>query len=93
MEQLTSEGFILYYLKYLTRWNKTASLKSVIESYESRTNHPKWDKELLETLTNIAIFEHNDTQSMTSDKVMSMEEVLNELRKKNRDKKIKEILT
>lgn len=90
--KLTSGEFVLYYLRYLTKWNKTASLQSVIDSYDTRTNHPKWDKELLNTLINVASFEYEDTQGMTSDKVMSMEEVLNELQRKNRDKKLNDIL-
>ena len=60
--QLTSGEFVIYYLKYLTKWNKSASLLSVIESYEGRTNHPNHDKELLKTITEIAVFEHTDTQ-------------------------------
>jgi hypothetical protein len=90
--KLTSGEFVLYYLRYLTKWNKTASLQSVIDSYDTRTNHPKWDKELLNTLINVATFEYSDTQSMTSDKVMSMEEVLNELQRRDRDKKLNDIL-
>jgi len=90
--QLTSGEFVIYYLKYLTKWNKSASLLSVIESYEGRTNHPNHDKELLKTITEIAVFEHTDTQSMTSDKVLSIEEVMGELRRKNRDKKLNNIL-
>ena len=96
--QLTSGEFVIYYLKYLTKWNKSASLLSVIESYEGRsmilwgrTNHPNHDKELLKTITEIAVFEHTDTQSMTSDKVLSIEEVMAELRRKNRDKKLNDI--
>jgi len=90
--QLTSGEFVIYYLKYLTKWNKSASLLSVIESYEGRTNHPNHDKELLKTITEIAVFEHTDTQAMTSDKVLSIEEVMGELRRKNRDKKLNNIL-
>lgn len=97
---MKSGDFVIFYLKYLTKWNKSASLLSVIkemslkskESYENRTNHPKWDKELLKEITNIAIFEHTDTQDMTSDKVLSMEEVLSELTRKNRDKKLNKLL-
>ena len=90
--QLTSGEFVIYYLKYLTKWNKSASLLSVIESYEGRTNHPNHDKELLKTITEIAVFEYTDTQDMTSDKVLSIEEVMGELRRKNRDKKLNNIL-
>jgi hypothetical protein len=99
--QLTSTEFIIYYLKYLTKWNKSTSLLSVIESYElqllaaslctPRTNHPSHDKDLLKTITEIAVFEHRDTQTMTSDKVLSIEEVMAELRRKNRDKKLNDI--
>ena len=89
--QLTSAEFIIYYLKYLTKWNKSTSLLSVIESYELRTNHPSHDKDLLKTITEIAVFEHRDTQTMTSDKVLSIEEVMAELRRKNRDKKLNDI--
>ena len=76
--QLTSK-FVINYLMYLTKWNKSPSLLSVIDAYENRSNHERWDKELLKSIIDVATFEHIDTQTMTNDKVLSMEEVLSEL--------------
>jgi 16S rRNA G527 N7-methylase RsmG len=89
--QLTTSEFVINYLKYLTKWNKSASLLSIIDAYENRKNHERWDKELLNSIINVATFEHTYTQDMTSDKVLSMEEVISELRRRNRDKKLNDI--
>jgi translation elongation factor EF-1alpha len=88
--QLTSK-FVINYLKYLTKWNKSPSLLSVIDAYENRSNHERWDKELLKSIIDVATFEHIDTQTITNDKVLSMEEVLSELRRRDRDKKLNDI--
>lgn len=49
-KKLTSMGFILKYLEYLSKWNQSASLLSIISSYKSV------DTDSLEELTEIALY-------------------------------------
>lgn len=54
--------FVLLYLMYLQKWNKSASLSSVVESVERRIDN--LSQEEVNDLVNIAVFEHSDTQEM-----------------------------
>ncbi len=54
--------FVLLYLMYLQKWNKSASLSSVVESVERRIDN--LSQEEINDLVNIAVFEHSDTQEM-----------------------------
>lgn len=54
--------FVLLYLMYLQKWNKSASLSSVVESVERRIDN--LSQEEMNDLVNIAVFEHSDTQEM-----------------------------
>ena len=82
-KKYTSREFLLSYLTYLTKWNETASLLGTMESMDNISN---------EELANIALFEYDDTKRMTTDHVMSIEEVMEELKRDNRDRKINDIL-
>lgn len=83
---MTKTEFILAYFKYLNTWNKSASLESMIYHLSDGLINYEFSE-----LVSIAQFEYYDTQLMTTDYVMSLEEVMLKLRQADRDKKIDEI--
>ena len=76
----------LIYLKYLSKWNKSASLISIICSIE------KGHFSDIGEIADISEWEYSDTKELTNDYVLSMEEVMNLIIERNRDKKIENIL-
>lgn len=96
---LTKVEFVLYYLKYLSTWNKSASLLSIIGTLQEELIQVKKSAPIdgyspnmqfifdFEELLRVSSFEYNDTQIMTDQKIYSMEEVLDFLKveKRNRD--------
>lgn len=84
---MSGNKFILLYLKYLNKWNKSDCLTSIISCLEEDIDCLNMNE-----LINISNSEHEDTQRMTTDLVISLENLAQELISDNRDKKIDEIL-
>lgn len=84
--------FILGYFKYLSKWNKSHSLASMIYSFDHYYKVAN-DKVMLE-LEIIAEFEMDDTikNFANGEKVMSMNDMYNLLIIENRDSKLNELL-
>ena len=87
--------FVLLYLMYLQKWNKSASLSSVVESVESRIDN--LSQEEVNDLVNIAVFEHSDTQEMidklrNKDVLMTLEDFYCKAVTLQREEKIKILL-
>lgn len=83
----TSHFLILKYLKYLSNWNKSASLMSLLDMKEDIFGSIQ-----LDYLVSVSQIEHEDTQRITSNHVFSLDEVLDLIKIERRDKTIDEIL-
>ena len=82
--------FIHLYLKYLNKWNKSASLTSILNSIDNYGYGSTHDE--LSELYSVAVFEYDDTQRDTKDKILSMMDIYSQILVANRDSKIDEIL-
>ena len=89
MELLTGVELIYLYLKYLSRWNKSGSLTSIIDEMSKSLD---WYSEHMEEMVSICNLEYEDTKEMTTEYVMSLSELLSKINQMNRDKKIDSIL-
>ena len=93
--------FIYQYLKYLNRWNKSASLVSVIQSIEK--NVDEFTDEQINELYSIARFEYVDTvkfnifgvercyfgfKEFGDSDILTMEEIYSKITIENREEKI-----
>jgi hypothetical protein len=92
----TPVDFILQYLQYLNRWNKSASLESIIKSVKSEIDGTDGDSKKYwnnkQELINIALFEYEDTCTMTTDHIMNMEDIVRQCYADKREEKLKELL-
>lgn len=82
-----SEVFI-FYLEYLNQWNKSHSLTSIIEGVKLNNGLFNSDQLLL-----VCKIEYEDTQSITSDPILSVDEFLRQLLVKIRNEKINKIIS
>lgn len=84
--------FVLGYFKYLSKWNKSASLMSIINSFDHYYKNPTDDN--MTELEIVADFEWDDTVKNFSngDDILSLNDMYNILITENRDKKINKIL-
>jgi transcription initiation factor IIE alpha subunit len=86
----TKVEFVYQYLKYLNRWNKSASLVSVIQSIEK--NVDEFTDEQINELYSIAKFEYEDTvhafKEFGDSDILTMEEIFSKMTIENREEKI-----
>jgi hypothetical protein len=91
--KLTLE-LLSWYFKYLRKWNNTSSLSSISESIDSILENGRsvTDSDM-EMLGHAADFEYNDTKNMTTQKVMSLDDVYQLIMRESRNSKIEDILS
>lgn len=90
---MTKLEFISTYLKYLLTWNASWPLQSISTEVENELKGiGTYYSDNIDELINIAQFEYEDTRKMTTEHIMSMEEIFSILQTNHRDKIIKEIL-
>ncbi len=95
--------FVYLYLKYLSKWNKSDSLTSIINHIEKHQD--SYTEQQISELYSIAVFEYRDTIyerpqrqnpcaeiSLEKNNILSLEECYSLYLEKNRDEKINEIL-
>ena len=94
----TTIDFLLSYLEYLNRWNKSASLESIIGSVRNNNHVSDYWKKNRSELINIALFEYQDTCDMVRNLyvpplvILSMEDVVRQCYADKREEKLKELL-
>lgn len=88
---MTKLEFISIYLKYLLKWNTSASLKSILQEVEIEISQCEdgYYSDYIDELIHIVQCEYEDTCKMTKSHIMSMEDMLTMI---NRDKTINQIL-
>lgn len=91
--KLTIE-FVLAYYRYLYKWNKSASLESMIKYTDNLLKQDTVDDDIMGDLEATANFECIDTRDNFSngDEIMSLLDFYNLAVSLSRDKKINDIL-